>query len=195
MRTGPYREAPQRLQPRTPTTDPLSLVPFRNNSSYYVGNVAYSNSGFSIEYMTYENIINETEQVTADSSYEYPALDTLYIVYGTRYGREMLQAGNGVNSLITFYHGKENGPVLFQGCPLWDFQRTQCQQMVDFVLGQLWGMPKSGTPGLTVARAQPASSAATGSATTRVSQTSSRPARPSPTSRLPIRSSNLQRWR
>jgi hypothetical protein len=195
LRDPRYEFAPQRLQPRTPTTDPLSLVPFRTNSTYYVGNVAYSNSGFCIEYMTYENFILETEQATPDSSYEFAALDTLYNVYGTRYSRELLQAGSGVNAVITYYHGKENGTVLFQGCALWDFQRTQCQQFVDFVLGQLWGMPKNGAAVRSAARVQRASPTVSGSTTTRAVSTSDRSFRSSPASPPPTRSTDLKRWR
>jgi hypothetical protein len=202
LRDARYYNLPPLLQSRTPASDPLSLVPFRSAANYYINNSAYSSSGLASEFMTYENIITETRQVTPDSSYEYSALDTLYLAYGKNYTREMLQAGSGVNSLMTYYHGTENGPVLFLGTALWDYRRTQCQQLVDFVLGDLWGMTKA-VPGLSYARAhrsatavsgtkraQSASSgAAVGSSGTRLPGHSSEPLL------LPVRSSNLERRR
>jgi hypothetical protein len=138
-----YTTLPTQLQSRTPTSDPLSLVPYRTNSDYYINNPAYSQVGINIEYLTYENEILETVQVTPDSSVEYSALDTLYNAYGTAYSSQMLQAGSGVNALMTYYKGSENGSVMFLGSSIWDHRRTQCQGLVDFVLGQMWGMTRT----------------------------------------------------
>jgi len=55
----------------------------------------------------------------------------------------MLPAGQGVNVMMTCYHGGENGPVLFQGTNIWHYRATQCQQLVDVVLRDLWGLSKS----------------------------------------------------
>ena len=71
----------------------------------------------------------------------------------------LLQAGDGVNGLMTYYHGGENGPVMFLGASIWDFRRTQCQALVDFVLGSMWGMAKNvvaGPPASGPARPPPA---------------------------------------
>ena len=32
---------------------------------------------------------------------------------------------------------------MFLGASIWDYRRTQCQALVDFVLGSMWGMTKS----------------------------------------------------
>ena len=40
--------------------------------------------------------------------------------------------------LITYYRGSENGTTLFGGTDLWSYRRSQCQQMVDAVLQDLW---------------------------------------------------------
>jgi hypothetical protein len=138
-----YTTLPTLLQSRTPVTDPLSLVPWRTGPDYYVNNPAYSQIGINIEYLTCPNEILETIQVTPDSSFEYSALDTLYHAYGTAYSSQMLQAGSGVNATMTYYHGNENGPVMFQGTSTWDYRRADCQALVDFVLGTMWGLPKN----------------------------------------------------
>jgi hypothetical protein len=138
-----YATLPTLLQSRTPATDPLSLVPYRTNSDYYINNPAYSQVGINIEYLTYENRVLETIQVTPDSSFEYSALDTLYNAYGTAYTGQMLQAGGGVNALMTYYKGSENGSVMFLGSSIWDHRRAHGQALVDFVLGTMWGLPKN----------------------------------------------------
>ena len=143
---------PTLLQSRAPATDPLSLVPFRTTSDYYVNNQAYSSVGLSIEYLAYENHIIEAIQVNPDSTAEYTALDTLFLAYGPAYPKVLLQAGDGVNGMMTYYHGSENGSIMFLGSSIWDFRRTHCQALVDFVLGTMWGMAKNVVTGPPAAR-------------------------------------------
>src|SRR5262249_28135759 len=63
-------------------------------------------------------------------------LDTLYLATGG--------SVPGVLPIMTYYHGFESGPVVFSGFPIWHFQRAQCQGLVDFVLQDIWGLPKQG---------------------------------------------------
>jgi len=44
---------------------------------------------------------------------------------------------------MTYYHGRDNPPLVFSGMSIWDFRRTDCLALVDFVLGRLWDLPKS----------------------------------------------------
>jgi hypothetical protein len=44
---------------------------------------------------------------------------------------------------MTYYHGAENAPFIVTGFNLWNFQRAQLVQVVDFVLQQLWGISRS----------------------------------------------------
>ena len=188
-----YTTLPTLLQSRTPTSDPLSLVPYRTNSDYYINNPAYSQVGINIEYLTYENEILETIQVTPDSSFEFSALDTLYNAYGTAYSSQMLQAGSGVNALMTYYKGGENGSVMFLGSSIWDHRRTQCQGLVDFVLGQMWGMTRNAV----VSNPSPARAArpAVTTAGTAVRRTSGALSRPPAVPQRPAKSNTFQRWR
>ena len=39
---------------------------------------------------------------------------------------------------MTRYHGLENAQFLITGFPIWNFRRSHCQALVDFVLNQLW---------------------------------------------------------
>ena len=151
-----YTLLPTTLQPRDPVTDPL--WPLRSPGDFYVGNTAYSANGINIEFLSLENYITEQVSVPSkpDSTVEISTLDSLYLVYGTSYPGQMLQAGEGVNTLMTYYHGQENPPLVFSGTNIWDFRRQDCLAMVDFVLGQLWGLskntlyaPRSVAPGFT----------------------------------------------
>jgi len=44
---------------------------------------------------------------------------------------------------MTYYHGAENAPFVITGFNLWNFRRSDCVALVDFVLQQLWGLPRS----------------------------------------------------
>ncbi len=136
-----YASLPIALLPRSPATDPP--WPFRPGPEYYVNNPAYSTIGIGTEYLTYRNNIVETIQVAPDLTEPYVALDTLYLAYGPAYVQAMLQPGQGVNVMMTRYHGSENGSVIFQGTSIWDYRREHCQALVDFVLGHMWGMAKN----------------------------------------------------
>ena len=136
-----YAALPAQLLPRSPATDPP--WPFRSFEYYYPNNPALSSIGINIEYLTRQNRIIETVPVTPDSSFSFTALDTLYNAYGPAYQSQMLQAGQGVNGLMTHYHGNDNGPVTFLGTSIWDHRRTDCQALVDVVLGAMWGLPKN----------------------------------------------------
>jgi hypothetical protein len=139
-----YTVLPTTLQFRSPATDPL--WPFRSNGDFYIGNKAYSQSGINLEFLTLENYILEEgpDPSDPDLTAEFSALDSLYLAYGSAYPFQMNQsaAGQGVNVVMTYYHGLENAPLVFSGMAIWDFQRQDCQSLVDFVVGGLWGLQK-----------------------------------------------------
>jgi hypothetical protein len=65
-------------------------------------------------------------------------LDTLYYAaYGDAGAQE---------PVMTYYRGRECGPVLFSGFPVWYFQRAQAIQLVDFVMHQVWGLTRRPVP-------------------------------------------------
>ncbi len=145
-----YTTLPTTLQFRSPATDPLSLWPPRKAAEYYVGNKAAGGvSGVSIEYITLEHRMLEQipapTEANPNQTIELSTLDSLYLVYGPGYPGQMNQSANGegVNAVMTYYHGRENVPLVFSGMSIWDFRRQDCQSLVDFVLGRLWGLPKS----------------------------------------------------
>ena len=142
-----YTTLPTTLEPRDPATDPL--WPFRTNQDFYIGNPSYSGNGLYVEFLARENYILEQIPVPShtnpDSTVERSTLDSLYLVYGSSYDRQMLQSntGQGVNTVMSYYHGLENAPLVFSGTDIWTFRRQDCVALVDFVLGRLWGLSKS----------------------------------------------------
>jgi hypothetical protein len=143
LRQASYYELPVALQARNPATDPISLWPYRTPSGYYINDATYSDTGIQLEFLSLANHVNETTPGVPGGS---AALDTLYLAYAPAYSREMLQAGQGANVMMTYYHGSENGSVLFQGTNIWHYRATQCQQLADVVLRDLWGLSKSAMP-------------------------------------------------
>ena len=51
-------------------------------------------------------------------------------------------AGSIQSVVMTYYHGLENAPFIHTGFNLWSFRRTQCAELVDFVLQRLWGLTR-----------------------------------------------------
>jgi hypothetical protein len=140
-----YTVLPTTLEFRSPASDPL--WPLRSNGDFYVGNRAYSSRGVNIEFLTLENYILEEgpSPSNPDALTEFSALDSIYLVYGSSYPGQMNQsaAGQGVNVMMSYYHGRDNAPLVFSGTGIWDFRRQHCVALVDFVLGQLWNLSKN----------------------------------------------------
>jgi hypothetical protein len=120
-----YASLPPALVYRTTTTDPI--WPERGFGSFY-------NAEYQAEYLTKPNTVVENVPVNADSVTTVSMLDTLYYTAGQNAGYPVM----------TYYHGSQNGPFLFSGFPLWNFQRTQAQALGDWVLQKLWGLTPAG---------------------------------------------------
>ena len=140
-----YTLLPTTLQPRDPATDPI--WPNRSLADFYVNNQDYSGNGVNLEFISREHYMLEQIPVPSatnpDSTVERSTLDSLYLAYGSY--TQMLQSGSGqgVNTVMTYYHGQENAPLVFSGMSIWDFRRQDCLGLVDFVLGRLWHLSKS----------------------------------------------------
>ena len=128
-RGSSYDRLPATLLPKSPATDPLP--PQRSNPGDFY------QTQFAIEYLSMPNV------VLSDSGQS--DLDSLYGVTGP-----ILQppAVNPVNIAMTIYRPAQLPAVVWTGFSLWNFQRTQCQLLVDYVLRQEWGIQPSLRPGL-----------------------------------------------
>jgi hypothetical protein len=69
---------------------------------------------------------------------EGPVLDTLLAA------RLSFGANPPINATMTVYHGHDfQRPFVFTGFAPWNFRIGQCQDLFDFVLQKLWGLPKT----------------------------------------------------
>ena len=53
--------------------------------------------------------------------------------------------------VMLYYHGRDNSPFVYTGFDPWAWSQADCQGLVDFVLGDIWKLPKS-APGVRAAR-------------------------------------------
>ncbi len=134
-----YYGAPPVLRPKSAATDPMyPNFPFRGS------NDVYGKPDNGLEYMSVENRITQTYQVTPDSTYEVSTLDTLYLVYNGFPQFNQSDEGEGVNPTMTIYHGSDTPrPVIFTGFELWRWARPDAVRLVDFVLHDLWGLDRA----------------------------------------------------
>jgi hypothetical protein len=44
---------------------------------------------------------------------------------------------------MTYYHGRDCGPVVFSGFDIWHWRKQDCVQLVDTVLHDLWGLSRT----------------------------------------------------
>ena len=132
-----YSRLPAQLHLKIPDTDPIPPTRLAFQGSLFYR----ANAGN--EFVVAPNSIVENFGPSGGERLE-SALDTLYEVSSTQLCVSPAPA-------MLYYHGRENTPFVFTGFDLWSWSRADCQALVDFVLGDIWKLPKSG------AAARPAS--------------------------------------
>jgi len=136
---GLYAGLPALVQQKTPATDPFP--PNRAGESQSV----FYQTQIDIEFLSAANEILEDQDPRRPHEDFQSTLDTLYKVTAPS-----LPPDPGPSVAMTYYHGADNAPLVMTGFNLWNFQRAQLVQLVNFVLQQLWGMTRS-APGPVVA--------------------------------------------
>jgi hypothetical protein len=118
----------------------------------------------AVEYLTQENFILEDIAADAGVVDRVAVLDTLYELQG---GALATQYTGSRPVAMTYYHGVESPRFVQTGFDLWTWSRQDVQGLVDFVLGEIWGMNRTmprpvpraaaspATPPRPVRRAQP----------------------------------------
>ena len=136
-----YALLPAELRPRSPATDPLP--PLRGSDFY--------TQRLDLEYLSLPNEILEPKNPSPRHQHDIQALDTLFVASGALLPEPGPDpaADRIVNPCMTYYHGVENGPVVFSGFAIWSFARPDCERLVDAVLQGIWGLSRQG--GTTVA--------------------------------------------
>jgi len=145
-----YQFLPLEMQAKTSATDPFP--PNRVNFADFY------QTQFDIEFLSAPNAILEDQDPSPAEDFQ-STLDTLYRATGA-----VLPAvpppGLQVWPVMTYYrgptagyspaipeagvHGFDNPPLILTGFNIWSFRRSQCAELVDFVLQRLWGMTREG---------------------------------------------------
>jgi len=120
-----YTLLPDLLMGRSTATDP---VPAGRSSASYA-------STYTAEHLVKPNSVFERLHVEGP---QVSVLDTLYETIGGT-------AGPGW-PVMTLYHESQRPITVFSGFPFWYFQRDQVIALVDFVLGQVWGLRRQSIP-------------------------------------------------
>jgi len=121
-----YGLLPDALLPKSAATDPPP--PFRSNDPYWL------RVDYKAEYIDAPTFIREDYDDDPEMVREYSTLDTLYLTVGSIAGPN--------NPVMTYYHGRENQPLVFSGFNIWYWQRSHCIALVDWVLQQVWGLTR-----------------------------------------------------
>jgi hypothetical protein len=130
---GIYAGLPDEMQLKGihPITDPFP--PNREGQSQTV----FYQTSFYSEFLSAANEILEDVDPGANEDLR-PMLDTLYKATAAA-----LQPDTGPTALqsvdMTVYHGSDNPQFIVTGFGIWNFKRTQCKALLDFVLQKLWG--------------------------------------------------------
>ena len=123
-----YSLLPAQMGLKSPVNDPVP--PFRSPSTFYT-----STATFSIEYLS------EALQITAGGA---STLDTLFAAPGAPTPQPAPTPY--VPACMTLYHGTDNGTLVFSGFNLWSFTRPDLFALTDFVLQQVWHLPRDPAP-------------------------------------------------
>lgn len=78
------------------------------------------------------------DELAIAATLDDPVLDTLFIAKSQSTGDTTRQF-----PVMTYYHGHDSAPLVFSGFSLWSYHRPELQDLVDFVLQDLWGLRKT----------------------------------------------------
>lgn len=119
-----YSLLPATLLTKTPASDPPPgwRPPFDSFGRY------------PAEYIFLPTFIREDYDDHPDVVAEYSTLDTVYMTFGP--------PARLNTPCMTYYHGRESAPIVFSGFNFWVWQRSQCIQLVDWVLQSVWGLTR-----------------------------------------------------
>ncbi|MEQ1834236.1 MAG: hypothetical protein ABL977_14405 [Candidatus Eisenbacteria bacterium] len=130
VRSPDYTRLPAEMRRRDPATDPMPPTRGDRASLYYLDQ-------FALEYLIEPNLVIEDVDPDADAFRFESVLDTLMEA-------ESFALPRSPAPVMTRYHGSEANQFVFSGFAPWDFRRDDCIQLFDFVLQELWRLPRQG---------------------------------------------------
>lgn len=146
-----YALLPAEMRRKTAGTDPVPATrPAGVGSAFY-------QTVLDAEYLSVPNFIVEDVDPNPDFVSEQSTLDTLFAL--DAFAGNLHPSGSTFpRPTMTYYHGSESAPMVFSGFNIWNYARQDCIQLVDFVLQEIWGLPRAmidRQPGLAARPAAP----------------------------------------
>jgi hypothetical protein len=138
-RGGPgYSRLPATLVSKREAGDPLP--PLRDQTTFY----APTNTHY-LEYLSQPNEIPGDWGASVRGAPGPSSLDTLMVATGPALPPQGADPAMDrvVNPVMTCYHGRDHGSVVFSGFDAWSWSRADCVRLVDVVLGDVWGLTKA----------------------------------------------------
>ena len=102
----------------------------------------YSIPQFDAEYLTQDNRVMESIDPNPDTPNEVSVLDTLMSLRGS----SLVPSGALDFGTMTYYHGVLHPDFIFCGFPIWLWTRSDCMALVDFVMQDIWKLPRANIP-------------------------------------------------
>jgi len=99
-------------------------------------------SSFPCEYISDINAIIEDVDPDPLVSHEIAVLDTLYMANGGVLLTNPDSLNNRHAPTMTYYHGNTAHQFVFTGFSIWSYARQDCMGLIDFVLQDLWHLPR-----------------------------------------------------
>jgi hypothetical protein len=133
-----YSKLPTEMRPISAIPDPVP--PTRLPSQ---ANLFYATS-FPCEYILSPNFIVEDVDPDPEAVHEASVLDTLFEGEGIVLLTSPRPGQTQRAPTMTYYHGTQANQFVFTGFAPWLAARQDCITLFDFVLGDLWGLPRAG---------------------------------------------------
>ena len=127
-----YSHLPPVMRPKLDGGDPVPPTRDPNSQS----NSFYQTS-FACEYISDLNAIIEDVSTDPTHPRQIAVLDTLYMANGSSLLTYPYPAPT-----MTYYHGTQAHQFVFTGFGMWAYARQDCIGLVDFVLHDLWELPR-----------------------------------------------------
>jgi hypothetical protein len=132
-----YSRLPPQMRPK------LGIDPLPPTRSSAQSGLFYPSS-YPCEYIRDLNAIIEDVDPDPATAHEIAVLDTLYQASGI----VILNDPDPVDGIkraptMTYYHGNTAHQFVFTGFSIWSYARQDCMGLVDFVLQDLWHLPRT----------------------------------------------------
>jgi len=136
-----YTLLPPKMRTKLEAGDPIPPTRSANTILFYP-------TSYPCEYIREINPIIENVSTDPEVSHEISVLDTLYDASGVVLLTNITRTDGSFQLVpaptMTYYHGRQARQFVFSGFSLWSYSRADCMALIDFVLQEIWKLPRQG---------------------------------------------------